>query len=636
MRITLACLVLPILLAPLAALPARAEERVLSFAADITVRASGDMDVAETIRIVSDGTSIKHGIFRDIPTIYRSKTGTVTRVNLAVARVERDGAPEPYAIEHIANGKRIKIGAADIEIPPGRHDYSITYRISNEIGFFETHDELYWNVNGPGWPFAMDGVEATVRLPAGARILDYTGYTGDQGETGKDFSAERLGDAGIRFKTTRALNPRENLTIVVTWPKGIVAEPTKTQKAQRFFVQNMPVLVAGAGLVLIFIYYLGAWLRVGRDPPAGTIVPLFHPPRGLGPADVRYIRRMGYDRKAFAAALVDLGVKGAVKIVERDHTFSVRRAGTGRDLTQGEAAIRSALLGSREEIEAKNANHRAWSAAQEALRRSLASAHGGKVFATNRGYFIAGLTLTILVAALTALASPDPKQAAVIALFMALWIAIPGVLLTRAFQSISSGSAAARVGGIARAVLLFLFFIPFSGGALVVASELARIMSFWAPAAIAVAAMLNIVFFELLKAPTKDGRKLMDEIEGLRLYLSVAEVHRLNLLNPPEETPQTFETYLPFAMALDVENEWNQRFAGVLARAAEAPGESHYSPSWYSGPRLSRIGTGTFASALGGALASATASAATAPGSSSGMSGGSSGGGGGGGGGGGW
>jgi uncharacterized membrane protein len=128
----------------------------------------------------------------------------------------------------------------------------------------------------------------------------------------------------------------------------------------------------------------------------------------------------------------------------------------------------------------------------------------------------------------------------------------------------------------------------------------------------------------------------MDEIEGLRMYLGTAEQHRLDVLTPPKETPELFEQLLPYAIALDVENEWNKRFESVFAAAAQVPGLRGYSPVWYSGPRLSRLATGGFAGALGGALASSVASAATAPSSHSGFSGGSSGGGGGGGGGGGW
>jgi len=148
---------------------------------------------------------------------------------------------------------------------------------------------------------------------------------------------------------------------------------------------------------------------------------------------------------------------------------------------------------------------------------------------------------------------------------------------------------------------------------------------------------LNVVFFFLLKRPTLAGRKIMDEIEGFRMYLGAAEEERLNLLNPPDKTPQLFEKYLPYALALDLENQWSEKFARILVLASMAPGGSGYQPRWYRG-RLWRPGdTESFTRSLGNSLGAAVASSTTAPGSSSGSGGGgSSGGGGGGGGGGGW
>ena len=143
------------------------------------------------------------------------------------------------------------------------------------------------------------------------------------------------------------------------------------------------------------------------------------------------------------------------------------------------------------------------------------------------------------------------------------------------------------------------------------------------------------IFYHLIKAPTKMGRKIMDEIEGFRHYLGVAEKDRLNLLNPPEETPELFEAFLPYALALDVEQKWSERFASVLAAAGTADSRGGYSPSFYSGSHTGMDGV-MAASALGGALTGALASSSSAPSSSSGGGGGSSGGGGGGGGGGGW
>ena len=101
---------------------------------------------------------------------------------------------------------------------------------------------------------------------------------------------------------------------------------------------------------------------------------------------------------------------------------------------------------------------------------------------------------------------------------------------------------------------------------------------------------------------------------------------------PPPLTPQLFESYLPAALALGVEQRWAERFADVLN--VQAP---NYAPAWYAGPGWNIRDMGSFSSNLGSSLSSAISSSSTAPGSSSGGGGGgSSGGGGGGGGGGGW
>lgn len=145
---------------------------------------------------------------------------------------------------------------------------------------------------------------------------------------------------------------------------------------------------------------------------------------------------------------------------------------------------------------------------------------------------------------------------------------------------------------------------------------------------------LALFGFYLLKAPSREGQQIRDQIAGFREYLGVAEEDRLNFMHPPKKTPELFEKFLPYAIALDVENEWGKKFAGVLAAAAAA-GTAGY--AWYHGKRDWSRDPAGFSSHLGSAVASAISSASTAPGSSSGSGGGgSSGGGGGGGGGGGW
>lgn len=205
---------------------------------------------------------------------------------------------------------------------------------------------------------------------------------------------------------------------------------------------------------------------------------------------------------------------------------------------------------------------------------------------------------------------------------------------------ISSWRSVIRGGGpkpssLGQAVFFSLFSLPFLLGEVMGIVFLIKTSSISMMVIVAPVIVINFLFYRLLKAPTLAGRRIIDQIEGFKMYLSVAEKDRLNILSPPEKTPELFEKYLPYALALDVEQVWAEQFAEVLQRAAQSGRE--YRPGWYSGRAWSTSGPTDFASSLGRSFSSAVSSSSTAPGSSSGGGGGgSSGGGGGGGGGGGW
>jgi len=157
----------------------------------------------------------------------------------------------------------------------------------------------------------------------------------------------------------------------------------------------------------------------------------------------------------------------------------------------------------------------------------------------------------------------------------------------------------------------------------------------WQPLAFPLAGLLLVgsAFF-WISAPTREGRGVLDRIAGFRQYLSITEGERLDRMTPPKDTPELFERYLPYAIALGVENRWADRFSGVLAEAAQR-GEQGF--TWYSGRSSPWSNPGGFVSTVGSSLASTLSAASTAPGSRSGSGGGGfSGGGAGGGGGGGW
>lgn len=202
---------------------AAGEERILSFASAIEVRRDASLDVTETIRIAARGAEFRHGLYRDFPTRHR-RAGRDVEVGFEVASVTRDGRPEPWRTEPVANGVRIVIGDADVLLAPGAHTYRIQYRTTRQIGFFEGYDELYWNVTGNGWPFAIERAEVRIRLPARVRFGNRAFYTGATGSTeaAARVASERPGE--IVIAATRRLGPEEGLTIAVAWPKGVVRE----------------------------------------------------------------------------------------------------------------------------------------------------------------------------------------------------------------------------------------------------------------------------------------------------------------------------------------------------------------------------------------------------------------------------
>jgi uncharacterized membrane protein YgcG len=591
------------------------------------------MTVTETIKVKSAGQEIKRGIIRDFPTTYHDRFGNTVKVDFQVEQVRRDGQPEPYHVENIANGVKIRIGRKEVFLPPGVYTYVITYKTGRQLGYFQDFDELYWNVTGTGWTFAIDRASATVALPEGAKVLQHAGYTGPQGARGKDFSVSSDPEGHIVFTTTRGLNPREGLTIAVAWPKGLVRQPSGQEKMGYFLQDHLSAAVALIWLGVLLCFYLVTWVRVGKDPAKGTIIPLFSPPKGFSPPSVRYLDRMDFDNKTMAAAVLDMAVKGELTIIENDGEFTLRKKeGGGADLSPGEIRVSSHLFSSSDTLVLKDSNHIQIKEALKVLQESLKKELEKIYFNSNSGYFFFGLALTLVGLGAIVLTSEEIFPAAFSAVWLAGWTVAVYFLGVTAYRHWQSGK-------LFNAVVATLFFLPFLAGEIFGLAFLTIAISLLPAALLALMVFLNGLFYHLLKAPTLQGRKIMDQIDGFKLYLSVAEQDRLEVLHPPEKTPELFEKYLPYALALDVENEWSEQFADVLAQA-QVEGRP-YSPTWYSGSSWDSFGSSGFASSLGDSFSGAIASSSTPPGDSSafgggGGGGGSSGGGGGGGGGSGW
>ena len=380
-----------------AAVPALAQERVLEFHSDIRIGADGGLLVTERIAVQAEGRSIRRGILRDFPTDYRDRLGARVKVPFEVLAVSRNGRTEPWALQSMANGVRVRIGNAAVNLPRGRHEYEITYRTSRQLGFFKRHDELYWNVNGNGWTFAMDRISADVALPAAvpADKLRLEAYTGPQGARGRDYEAEAR-EGGASFRATRALPARQGLTIVVEFPKGVVREPTFLQRLRGWLGDNRAVLTGAGGFLLLLAFLWWRWHLVGRDPRAGPAFPRYDAPPGLGPAGVRFIDRMQYDPQCFAAGLLGLGARGFLRIRDAGGSYELERTGQDVDWMPGDRTLAGLLPAPGKPVAIGKSHNPAVQITLETHKRELAALFEGKLFSRNRGSHAAGVGIAIV------------------------------------------------------------------------------------------------------------------------------------------------------------------------------------------------------------------------------------------------
>jgi len=542
-----------------------AQERIISYHSDIDINLDGSMIVTETLVVRAEGVDIRRGIFRDFPTDYRDRLGNHYIVAFDVLGIVRDGTSEPWRSERRSNGVRIYIGDENMFLQPGDYTYTLRYRTDRQLGFFEDHDELYWNVTGNGWGFSILNASAVVNLPieVAAADMSLTAFTGYEGSRGQNYTGSLL-DSSAAFSTTQTLAPREGLTIVVSWPKGIIPEPTTLQKASFLLFDNRGLLLMLLALLFSFIYLYKSWTYVGRDPEAGIVFPHYEPPKGYSPASTRYITEMGYDNKAFSAAIINLAVKGYLTVSKVGDEYTLSKAESDQALAPGEKTLLSLLFSEADYLSLDPENLSLITKAKRAHSKALKNDY-------NKIYF----NLNSLVI-------------------------LPSLLCS---------------------IVLFIVVVLVGG------------LTLMAGATSALIVILHVIFFFLMRAPSIKGRRLLDKLEGFKLYLEVAEQDDLNLKNPPDKTPELFEKYLPFALALGVEQAWAEQFTQVFAKL-ELEQRRDYRPAWYGGTFHS-ANIGDFTTDIGANFNTAISAATTSPGSTSG-GGGFSGGGGGGGGGGGW
>lgn len=558
-------MVLPLLIALAFPGAAAAQERTIvldRFHALLEVDGSGGLAVTETIDLEFSGSW--NGIIRSLPTRYRTPGGFDYRLRLREVRVT-DGDGRPLEVEQSLQGmyRELKIWVPGASNAVRR--VVIRYRVDNGLRFFDEHDELYWNVTGDEWVYPIRHAGAEVRLPPQVEGVRVNAFTGAFGAVGRDAEVEALG-ARARVATTRELGIREGLTIAVAWNPGVVRRPTATDRIRSFLRDNWLL-----GLPFLTLGLMGRlWYRIGRDPERRPIVPQYEPPRGLCPAEVGTLIDNRPDMRDITASIVDLAVRGYLRIEEEAPTGLsrlVRRGleyrlvrlpdpvGAG-DLRTHERLLLAGLFEERLSVPMAELEQRFYTHIPEirnSLLKRLKELHIYRHLPEQVvGWWVAaGIGVMLLVGAL-------------------------GLALSSRFLA---SPLTAILAAVLSAVPVFAFGL-------------------------------------VMPARTEEGTRILEEILGFREFLSRVEEDRFRRMIT---SPAMFEAYLPYAMALGVEQRWARAFEGVFREP----------PSWYVGRGpVTTFDTTRFVGKLG-QMTGRAASAMTSQPRSSGGSGFSGGGGGG-------
>lgn len=518
----------------------QASDNIDHFHSDVTILPNGQLNIIETINIYNtvegvnyeytpDGekftveaisNDIKRGIVRYIPETYYWKNGLNQSIWVLIDSITRNGKNEPFKNERKEGSRVLYIGDPNNALDAGNHTYKIYYSSSNIIHFDKDYDELYLNVNGTGWTMPIDTVSCTIHLPQGASSISNACYTGAYGSTeSKCTNVSDYEKGTVTFTTTTPLQKGQGLTILTSWPKGFVVKPSKGEFwFWTFFTNFGPLFIF---LVGIFLFVRAILIRVYvnyRQNRSGNVIPQFEPPQNLDPASMSFFLKKEHAAKNTIAALVDLAVYKYLAIeVEKQGNNQYYKIAHPKEIYKG-----------------RPANHHVFEKEALLLKDEIISNTKGN---EAMGYFnnaVETYTSNFFF-------TQDPKSG------------------LKTFKYLKSKKYRTWFSK-------FLFYTALLlSGALTIVHYQADVYTytyFVIGLILTFLATFKIKLdFHLL---TPEGFKLKDEINGFKLFLKTADEHRLDIVNRPDAN-LLLERYLPYAIALDCEMEWVEKFRDAIA-----------------------------------------------------------------------
>ncbi len=516
---------------------------IQDFQTDLRVDSDGTLHVLEHLRPRFSGAW--NGIYRIIPIKAQDPLGGTRRLRIDDLSAS-DGSGTALKVERSYSGDALRL---KIYVPDARdavRDVVLRYTVANALIFHDAKDgqpafdELYWNATGNFWEVPIEHATARVLLPTGITGLRTEAHSGAYGSTASDVDVRAYATA-VEYTARNRLEPGEGLTVAAAWDPGVIARPTAADRLDTRFRTDWPLALP----VLAFGFMFLLWRRYGDDPETGPVVVRYQPPAGLSPAEVGYVDREATSARDVTATIVDLAVRGHISIEEvessrflglgekTDYEFVARTdPSQWLDLQPHEREILTGLFDEgRTRTRMDDLKGEFYKSAQEARKRIEKAVLNRKLY----GH------------------SPVKVRSGFVFLGVAL-----GAVVTTAGVALASrhglNPVPAVVGGIATGLVVLVFGL-------------------------------------IMPRRTGAGAIARSQTRGFKEFLSRVESDRYDRMMLK---PEMFDQFLPFAMALGVEDRWAKRFEGITLPP----------PDWYHGVSpVTTFNASAFVSSLNGATA---------------------------------
>ncbi|MBI5102177.1 MAG: DUF2207 domain-containing protein [Nitrospirae bacterium] len=379
-------------------------DEITGLDADITVKNDGTLEVIETATIIDrPGGEYKEGYHKSLQ-MWECRASNSQSIfpspRMHVKSIEVDGQPGSHYISAGLLHFKIK----DAPLPEGEHKVVIKYNTDVMIMNNPRHDELCFVIAGrAGRANHIRGSTATVRLPKGADVIFAGGYAGlrDRKDVGAEVEETGQGDI-VRYFVKRPLREGMIFSVDIGFVKGY-ARASWLQRLVLLDRQTRRLLsslfIFFSGLVVSFIYYWTAWVKVGRDPKGqGVELTEFSPPADIDPAGMRALLKKGKaDHLSTTAAILSLAERGYIRIFEWEGAYKIQRTqAIDSQVSDREKTLLSTLFSERNMVVLTGSSERKLLSRAGRTLKTLLKKEYGKQTEQNIRYLWPGIVISVL------------------------------------------------------------------------------------------------------------------------------------------------------------------------------------------------------------------------------------------------